>query len=262
MRLFRRLPRALSVAALLSLTASVALPSHAQDIVYSNINVANFTGLAAGPGGAQLQGANTITRLLLDELSFDPMFGGASVGLVTFAFSNSNNVPIVASPRIRFYAADGPDRSPGTFLSGYTFDNQVFPANTVDFFTFDAFLIAPFTLPLDDRIWAGITFDDTEGTSGATAAQLDNLGLGVFDPPSVGSSFDHFFLTAEAGSFFGVNNPAGEFFDFEGTPVANFGWQIQTSAAAPEPGALSLGIVTGLPLLTAHLRRRHRSRRS
>jgi hypothetical protein len=30
--------------------------------------------------------------------------------------------------------------------------------------------------------WAGITFDDNNGTTGATLVQLDNLGKGVFRP--------------------------------------------------------------------------------
>jgi hypothetical protein len=67
---------------------------------------------------------------------------------------------------------------------------------------------------------------------------LNNLGVGIFDPPTVGSSQDVFFQTSAAGSFAG-NDPAGGFFFFGGSPVANFGWQF-SGTVVPEPSSLAL----------------------
>ena len=73
--------------------------------------------------------------------------------------------------------------------------------------------------------WAGITFDNFNGTTGAAAADLNNLGQGLFDAPTVGSSQDTYFHTTAAGSFFNIANPAGAQANFSGTPVANMGWE-------------------------------------
>ena len=73
--------------------------------------------------------------------------------------------------------------------------------------------------------WAGVTFDNNNGTTGMTAAQLDNMGQGLFDPPDVGTSADLAFITNAAGSFFTISNPAGALFNLGGQPAANFGWE-------------------------------------
>jgi hypothetical protein len=92
--------------------------------------------------------------------------------------------------------------------------------------------------------WAGVTFDGNNGTTGATLANLNNLGPGIFDPPTLGSSQDQFFATNSAGSFL-ANNPAGSFFNFGGSPVANFGWAFSgtppAAPGAPEPPSLLPG---------------------
>jgi hypothetical protein len=98
-------------------------------------------------------------------------------------------------------------------------------------------------------------FDDVNGTTGATLAQLNNLGQGVFNPPTVGISDDVFFRSTAAGV--PGDFPGGNQQNFGGppNPVANLGWQIQV-AAVPEPGTLVLLFGPTAIGVFAYLRRR------
>ena len=87
---------------------------------------------------------------------------------------------------------------------------------------------APRSLFESSAIWAGIAFDNNSGTTGATAAQLDNLALGIFSPAVVGTSTDQYFVTTNAGSF-ASDNPVGTLTNFGGPPPADFGWEILTA---------------------------------
>jgi hypothetical protein len=66
-----------------------------------------------------------------------------------------------------------------------------------------------------------------------TAAQLNLMGQGVFDAPTIGSSADVFWITTAAGSFFAPNNPVGSLSNLGGNPVANFGWEFSVDAPVP-----------------------------
>lgn len=196
-------------------------------------------------GGA----AGGITSLLADDLSLDASAVGEHVIAVQFNVANFNTAATAARPRIRIYAADGASGGPGTLITGASFNPIVFAGGSVATFTWAA---APntFLWPIANaaslNIWAGIVFDNV-GTA-TTNAQLNNLGMGVFDPPVVGTSADNGFGTFGAGSFF-VNNPAGSQFNFGGNPVVNLGW----SVIVPAPGSMAL---LGLGGLLAARRRR------
>jgi hypothetical protein len=216
---------------------------------YSNIDT--FTGSAFSNGGAANQAGNSITRMVADDISFAlPYLAGQSFSQFTFSVTNLNTVAVSARPRVRFWLADGAGGGPGTYYSGigYTFNAISFGANSVGLFTGT---IGPgFLQPAPGQtLWAGITFDNNTGATGATIAQLNNLGQGIFNPPAVGSSADAFFQTTAAGSFFGTNNPAGTLTNFGGNPVGNFGWEF----VVPAPGSVAL---LGLGGLVASRRRR------
>jgi hypothetical protein len=216
---------------------------------YSNIDT--YTGSAFANGGSQNQSGNTITRLVMDDLTFAlPYLAGQSFTSFTFSVANLNTVAVSARPRVRFWVGDAAGGSPGTYYNaiGYTFNPISFGANSVGLFTGT---IGPgFFQPAAGQVlWAGITFDNNVGATGATAAQLDNLGQGIFNPPAVGSSSDTFFATTGAGSFFNTNNPAGSQSNFGGNPAANFGWEFNV----PTPGSIAL---LGMGGLLAARRRR------
>lgn len=205
---------------------------------YSNIN--GFTGQGFANGGAALQGTNTITRLVMDDIT--PV-GGGTVNFIRFTVANFNTAAVSVRARIRFW--DDAAGLPGTQNpAGFSFNPINFaPGVTILTGTLGNALTIP-----NAKFWAGITFDNNSGGTGATLAQMNNIGQGLFNPPAIGSSGDVAFLTTAAGSFFIVNNPAGSTFNFGGTPPANFGWEF-----VPAPGSLAL---LGLGGLFASRRRR------
>jgi hypothetical protein len=238
-------------------TLASVTPARSDVVLYSNITT--FTGFGVTNGGAANVAGDNITTMLADDITPGPGLGGGTVDDVVFSVLNFNAAPVSARPRVRFYAADGAGGGPGTLLAGFTFNPITFAALTGALYEFNNGGAALFSIP-NGTFWAGIVFDDNNGTTGATLAQLNNLGVLTFNPPTVGSSQDVFFATNAAGSFLG-NNPAGGFFNFGGTPVANFGWQFSGTpgtTAVPEPSPLLLGATAGLLLLGATWARRAR----
>lgn len=191
-------------------------------------NVTTYSGLKYFGGGSATDiNGNTITKLVADSLALigDLPF---SIGQVSFAIANDNLVPVSARPRLRFYANDGVSGGPGTFITGYSFNAITYDANSVAIYTAT---VAQFAITTRG-FWAGITFDDNTGTTGITAAQLDKLGMGIFDPIDVGSSTDGFFQTDVAGSFL-EKDPAGATYIFPDPPPTNFGWEFVSSIPLP-----------------------------
>ncbi|MCB1600433.1 MAG: DUF11 domain-containing protein, partial [Xanthomonadales bacterium] len=208
--------------------------------VYSNVT--NFTGSAFANGGASAG----ITRLVMDNLTFTTYPGVGNVTTLRFSVANLNGTPQSVRARIRFWNADGPSlgaglgNGPGTYYApggtsiGYTFNAFTFQPGVV---VLTGNLPAPgFPIPAGatTTLWAGITFDNVNTTTGATNTELNNFGTGLFSPVDLGSSTDVMFQTTAAGSFFAPSNPAGAGINFVGTPVANNGWEfVVTSLGTP-----------------------------
>ena len=189
---------------------------------YSNIT--NDLNATYANGGAAVENPsspkiNTITALVADNLTFagSPPY---TIGTITFTITNGSPVPVTVRPRVRIYNADGPGGLPGTIITGFTISSFTFPANSSQTYqpTINSFQIT------NQTIWAGLTFDNDSGRSGATVAQLNLMGQKLFNPPDKGSSSDLYFKTSSNGSFF-TNNPPGATANFNGNPVANFGWE-------------------------------------
>jgi hypothetical protein len=226
---------------------ALVTPARSDVVLYSNVT--NFTGFGVTNGGAANVGGDNITTMVADDITPGPGLDGGSVDAFTFSVANFDASAVSARARVRFYAADGAGGGPGTLITGFTFNPISFAANTVSLFTFSNGGLPLFTIP-KGTFWAGLTFDDNNGTTGATLSQLNNLGQGIFDPPTVGSSQDVAFGTDNAGSFFS-SNPAGSLFNFGGNPnpTANLGWEFLGTAgvaAVPEPSPLLLGALASL----------------
>ena len=208
------------------------------DAVYSNLRTFRNQSFAAG--GATQQVFNTITRLAADDLNLvgTPPY---SVNGFRFIVTNLNDVDVTARPLVRFYLPNGPGGGPGTLIESRTYNPTVFTAGVVGTIkTSSTFVLR------SSAIWAGIAFDNNGGTTGATAAQLDNLALGIFSPPDLGTSTDRYFVTTAAGSF-DSNNPAGTITNFGGAPPADFGWEILTAQDVDLSITNSDGVATAFP---------------
>jgi hypothetical protein len=220
------------LAGVVLLTAAPASPG--QVIAYDNTATPLVS--AFPNGGAADQAGNTITRFVADDIAPVPAAAGQSVTQFTLSVANLNPTAVSARPRVQFFAPNGPGQAPGTLLLSLAFPATTFGASTISLITSSPLAAGQFVLPAT-FFWAGVVFDNNNGGTGATPAQLNNFGQGAFHPPTVGSSFDIFFLSAGAGVQ--GDNPAGNLQNFGGTTPANYGWQFQV-AAVPEPGALAL----------------------
>ena len=218
----------------------------AQQLIYQDTTT--FTGNAFFNGGSANQAGNTITRLMADDSTPLTGYAGQSATSIFFSVANGNNVAVSARPRLRIYDGSGAGGGPGTLIAGFSFNPIAFAAGTVQLFSFapaPGAVIVP-----TGTMWFGLTFDNNTGGTGATAAQLDLLGMGIYDPPTIGSSADLYFLTTAAGSHLN-NNPAGTLQGSGGPIPANFGFAIQV----PEPAT---GALLGLGVSALLIRRRRK----
>ena len=221
--------------------------------VYSDVTT--FTGQAFAQGNAANQAGNSITRLVMDDLTFTTTAFLRNVTTIRFSVANLNTATVSVRARLRFWNADGPPLGPGLPNGPGTYFVDPVSATAVGF-SFPAFaftsgvtvlsgnLGAGFNLPIGAPItlWAGITFDNNTGATGATLTQINNFGQGMFTPPDLGISANTVFETTAAGSFFGTNNPPGAPFNFGGAPNANMGWELVVTPTTPPPIVLNPGI--------------------
>ena len=231
--------------ALSALAMGAVAVSSAQALIYDSVP-ATVTSYYA-PGGATNQAGNTITRLMADDIDMIDAFAGQQITSFAFTLVNANTTSVSFRPRVRFYGLPGTTATTlGNVIQGYTLNPVTMTANSATTYTVN---IGPgLNVPNDFFLWAGMTFDNNVGATGATAAQLDNIGWAV-GQPSVGTSDDLFFQTTAAGSFF-ANNPTGGYLFFNGNPPANFAFRLN---AVPEPASM---IALGAGLLAMMRRRR------
>jgi hypothetical protein len=214
-------------------TAFALASASAQELFIYDNTTAN-TGSYFPNGGAALVGANTITTLVADDLTPISGYSGMAVSNIYFSVVNANAAAVSARPRLRIWDATGAGGGPGNFLTGFTFNAISFTANSESSFFFHP---TGFNVP-SGTFWMGLTFDNNSGATGATAAQLNNLGMALFSPPNIGTSADSMFQTSAAGDFL-VNNPAGSIFNFGGNPPADVFFGISV-ALVPEPASMTL----------------------
>src|SRR5207237_252313 len=150
-------------------------------------NDTTFSGQGYAQGGAALNGSFFITSMAADDLTFAAGSSGAAVAGVPFSVANFNGYAGSARPIIFFYADNGLGGGPGTQLAFFTLRAMSFTNNAVGLFTDNPGSIL-FSVPSSGRIWAGVVFDNS-GTA-ASGTQLNNLGQGIYNPPTIGSSAD------------------------------------------------------------------------
>jgi len=227
-----------------------AATASGQVIIYNNTT--NSIAAALQNGGATNQSGNTITNFVADDIQPLAGFAGRSVTNFSLSVANLNPTAVTARPRVRIFLPDGPNLGPGTAIATLNFPTATFTGSSISLIVSGQLGPTQFVIPSSSFFWAGVAFDDFGGTTGATLAQMNNLGQGVFNPPTVGISDDVYFITTDPGV--PGNSPPGSQRNFGGTPVANFGWQFQV-APVPEPGTLVLLFGPTAIALLAHVRR-------
>lgn len=210
---------------------------------YSNITTFLGSGFAFGATAAgQSQpagGTGLLTAMGCDDVTLQPGDPNGSYALneLTFSIANFNTITVDTAPTLLFYNPDGavnpvgaPLNGPGTLIDGIAFNlvGQL-PAGSVSQLSATVGTLG-IAFPLDANgeatIWVCAMFDDDNGTAldensaPVTAAQYDNLGVGLCDPPTVGSSIDDLFLS-DAPVVAPFANPIGGQGNFGGDPVAN-----------------------------------------
>src|SRR5262249_26502498 len=153
----------------------LALTTQAQELFIYNDTV-NNTGSFFPNGGAALVGANTITRLVADDLTTIGGYAGMPIDDIYFSVVNANGTAVSARPRLRMWDATGAGGGPGTFIAGFTFNAISFGANSGSSFFFHPTGV---NVP-SGTFWIGLTFDNNSGATGATDVQLNNLGMALF----------------------------------------------------------------------------------
>jgi hypothetical protein len=214
-------------------------------------NKTNFTGFGAANGGATVTTTGTVA--VMDDLNFDAGSGavGQNLGILYFSvFNGDATTDINARVRVRFFDTTGTGGGPGVNTLAVSFNPITFTHGQVTVFSSD---FSTFNFVLPSSMWAAEFFDGASGAT-ATVAQLNELGQGLFNPPTVGTSQDRDFVTTAAGA--PGSNPAGTIrtSPFGGNPAANYGWEFNP---VPEPASMAVLGIGALALI-----RRRRSRKA
>lgn len=188
-------------------------------------NVSTFLGFSLLFGGVESDGVNTSTLFVADDLVPDPAYAGMAITSIRFSAASYAPVPVMVRIRVLVLNPDGPSGAPGTLIMGVIADPVVLPALTVSLITITA-PAAVFPMP-GGPFWAGMAFDDHDGTLAVTPSQLSSLGQGYFDPPTTGSSENRVFVTTTPFAL------EGSIFTRTSEPRYNFGWAFEVEDETP-----------------------------
>ena len=187
-----------------------------------------------------------VTKTVANILELSPGWASQAVTGFEFTVANFDTISLTARPIVSFYQNNGTGGLPGTLLAGFVFNPVTIPSGSGEILTYST-TSGLFSIPTNDDVWAAVTYDNNGGATGATVAQLNDLGHLIFAPPTIGSTTGNFFLSNAAHNGF-VSNPAGALYNFGGSPPGDFGWEL-LATTVPEPGSvalLSAFAITGL----------------
>jgi hypothetical protein len=224
--------RAILMLAALALLFGGVGQAGAGTIVYQNTT--NSLGGGFVFNGSTPVGSNLVANVDVNELTLQSGSAGMQITSLTLLAANFNTSAVQARPTMYIWAADGPGGAPGTLLGDF-----VLPTETFSSFQTTIGLTIPnntVIVPASGQIWAGIGFDNNNGATPITAAQLNDLGAVSYHPATVGLDGPvAYFIPPTSPS--NVNDPAVIVFDTNST--ANYGWTVQATPV-PEPATLTL----------------------
>jgi hypothetical protein len=211
--------------------------------IYSDVT--NYTGYAYADGGASGPGNDDYTIMDADDLT---LAGGGDVSGVNVILANFNNGTVTANVDLTFFANDGAGGLAGTVLGAFQVAGVTLPGAALSELNVS---LSPGQLTLSQgTIWAGLAYDNANQAN-TSDAELNELGMGIFNPPDVGSSTDEFEEIDSSQAPYTSSDPSGGTYYFGGNPVANFGWELV--AATPEPGCMGV-MLFGLALMRRRAR--------
>lgn len=212
----------------------IAGSAQASILVYSNFANGPTAGYSK-PAGAQIGDELYLTQGgILNEVGLSVYNGSSSAGLLdtadlTMDFWNYTGIGWgYEKVGTLFYDDFSLGGLPPGYYAAYTFGD----------------IASSQTINLTDDIIAVLTLSDLTG--GAT-----RVGQVLFDPPTVGSSDDNFYMNDLA-----AGGTSDGWFWFGGSPVANFGWSIEVNNVPPVPEPATVFLLgAGLIGLTAFRRK-------
>ena len=294
----------------LTLLASASVVHAVEFTGYDNLSTLSSLGpdyLFALPNGftqADDNGGLT-TSLVADDIRVVGAQQPYRLTRFSFYVTNSNTAAVTVRPRVRLWDDDrlvqigGRDTDiPGGLFGAYDLNPIRLPAASsgsfrrvrVDYVIAGGGVLVPSGATGNpNRFWAGVVFDNDGGTTGATKAQLDNVGqlvndiyneenhvitgfsgdvlFGTDDVPFRQNGSPNPFYGTPDGDGFARSNPPGSIFDVTNFPAApgltqpyaNVAWSfnVVNVGQAPEPGTLALmGVALSVGGGSAFLRRR------
>jgi hypothetical protein len=222
--------------------------ANADTVVYQNTTTAVSAFVF---NGAATVGSDLAANVDINELILAPGYGGSTVTSISFQADNFNSTAVQARPVMYVWAANGAGGTPGTLLGTFALPLEALTTGTTTL----SYSIAPGSLlvPANDIIYAGIGFDNDNGASSISAAQLNDLGGLTYNPATIGTDGVQAYFVAPGGA---VNDPSS--IAFGGANAADYGFTV-TASTAPEPGVLSL-LTLSAPLLLFGIRRARSNR--
>lgn len=293
------------IAAVGVLLAASGARAQTEFVAYDNLSTLSNLGasyLSAIPNDFSVVvggGGGVVTSLVADDIKAVGVTQPYRITEMSFYATNTNSSAVKVRPLLRLWNDDRflepIGEAPGTLLVAATLPEITLPAAPAG--SFSSTLITYRFLPpagvaipqpsgpdkgRSEAFWAGVVFDNNGGRTGATLAQMNQVGLlinDVFnntrpgDGVIIGNSGDVLWGTDNdpSSSYFGDpgtdafarDNPPGDAFDVGNLPAAPgldppranvaFRFLAINGAAAPEPGTFALfalGLaVTALPVI-------------
>jgi hypothetical protein len=213
-------------------------------------NTTNPTGGSIVFGGTAQFRDLLSTNVDINELTLAPGSTGLTIDSISFRAYNFNPVAVEVSTLVSIWEGDGPGGGPGSNVQMFGIENSQLAAESETIVTFTEpgrGLIVPDVM----NFWFGVSFNNANGQSPITAAELNQLGALTYHPSTVGTDGPQAYF-GPPGTFLPdpVVEPLGSAFG------ANFGWTIDGGIPTPEPASFVLLLIGTPAVAILQIRRR------
>ena len=221
----------LKLLVLAAVVSAASMTGRADTLVYNNTS--NYLGTSYYVANTEFGDQITLSPSTTDRYLSKFMFE------YTTGHGNSGDEKVW----LRFYAMDGPGGTPGSTL----FDSRTVPGYATDIPLTSGTAEQVYVDLNDTRILVPNSFTWTVQFSGVAASET--VGLIMYAPPTVGTSFDDYW--EKSGTGWVTKRLAPNNYSFGALAYA---------VAVPEPGTLQLGVLAGISALGFLFQRRMRKR--